>query len=107
MNETVDKDGKGKIEAYVLLATSCDKTLATTADFTSIGVVCQNTLFFATEEVRKKGRPQVKVPHKLRFNASRVKQELGLLDPEWKAFLDNLRKMTVAGNVPCFESRRS
>jgi phage/plasmid-like protein (TIGR03299 family) len=84
----VDKHGEDMIAAYVLLATSCDKTLATTAAFTSIRVVCQNTLFFATEEVRKKGRPQVKVPHNFRFNADRVKAELGLMDPAWKAFLE-------------------
>jgi len=76
-----------------LLATSCDKTLATTAAFTSIRVVCQNTLFFATEEVRTKGRPQVKVPHNLFFDAGRVKKELGLMDPAWKEFLAKVRKM--------------
>jgi phage/plasmid-like protein (TIGR03299 family) len=95
ITEAADKQGEDKIAAYVLLATSCDKTLATTAAFTSIRVVCQNTLFFATEEVRKKGRPQVKVPHNLRFNADQVKRELGLMDPAWKAFMDKVRKMAA------------
>lgn len=95
ISEAADKHGEDKIAAYVLLATSCDKTLATTAAFTSIRVVCQNTLFFATEEVRKKGRPQVKVPHNLRFNADQVKRELGLMDPAWKAFMDKVRKMAA------------
>jgi phage/plasmid-like protein (TIGR03299 family) len=95
ISEAADKHGEDKIAAYVLLATSCDKTLATTAAFTSIRVVCQNTLFFATEEVRKKGRPQVKVPHNLRFNADQVKRELGLMDPSWKAFMDKVRKMAA------------
>ncbi|MEN6533117.1 MAG: DUF932 domain-containing protein [Bryobacteraceae bacterium] len=89
------KHGEDEIAAYVLLATSCDKTLATTAAFTSIRVVCQNTLFFATEEVRKKGRPQVKVPHNFRFNADQVKAELGLMDPAWKAFMEKVRKMAA------------
>ena len=95
ISEAADDNGKDKIAAYVLLATSCDKTLATTAAFTSIRVVCRNTLFFATEEVRKKGRPQVKVPHNLFFDAPRVKAELGLMDPAWKAFLAKVRKMTA------------
>ena len=42
-----------EIGAYVLLATSCDKTLATTIAFTSIRVVCQNTLSFAQDEIAK------------------------------------------------------
>lgn len=95
ITEAADKHGTDKIAAYVLLATSCDKTLATTAAFTSIRVVCQNTLFFATEEVRKKGRPQVKVPHNLYFDAGAVKAQLGLLDPAWEAFLKKVRKMTA------------
>lgn len=95
VTEAADKHGEDRIAAYVLLATSCDKTLATTAAFTSIRVVCQNTLFFATEEVRKKGRPQVKVPHNFRFNADQVKRELGLMDPAWKAFMERVRKMAA------------
>ena len=56
--------------------------------------MCRNTLFFATEEVRKKRRPQVKVPHNHYFKAAEVKAKLGLLDPAWKAFLGRVRKMT-------------
>jgi phage/plasmid-like protein (TIGR03299 family) len=95
MTEAADKFGEDKIAAYVLLATSCDKTLATTAAFTSIRVVCRNTLFFATEEVRKKGRPHVKVPHNLFFDAALVKEELGLMDAAWKGFLVKVRKMAA------------
>jgi phage/plasmid-like protein (TIGR03299 family) len=95
VTEAADKYGQDKIAAYVLLATSCDKTLATTAAFTSIRVVCQNTLFFATEEVRKKGRPQVKVPHNMYFNARTVKEQLGLMNPAWEAFLKKVRKMAA------------
>jgi phage/plasmid-like protein (TIGR03299 family) len=90
-----DSRGEDKIAAYVLLATSCDKTLATTAAFTSIRVVCKNTLFFATEEIREKRLPQVKVAHNRYFNAARVKQELGLMDRAWTAFLAKVRTMTA------------
>ncbi len=39
--------GNDVTNAYVLLATACDGTLATTAQFTSIRVVCNNTLAVA------------------------------------------------------------
>jgi phage/plasmid-like protein (TIGR03299 family) len=93
--EAPDSRGDDKIAAYVLLATSCDKTLATTAAFTSIRVVCRNTLFFAMEDINKERRPQVKVPHNYWFDAAQVKQELGLIAPAWKAFLARVRKMTA------------
>jgi phage/plasmid-like protein (TIGR03299 family) len=95
VTEAPDSRGEDKIAAYVLLATSCDKTLATTAAFTSIRVVCRNTLFFAMEDVNKKRRPQVKVPHNFYFDAAQVKKELGLMDPAWKGFLAKVRKMTA------------
>lgn len=39
--------GKDEVNGYLLLATACDGTLATTAQFTSIRVVCNNTLQIA------------------------------------------------------------
>jgi phage/plasmid-like protein (TIGR03299 family) len=94
VTDTADQGGKDELSAYLLLATSCDKTLATTAAFTSIRVVCQNTLFFAIEEVGLKRRPQVKVPHNLRFEAEQVKERLGLMDKAWSEFIGRVRKMT-------------
>lgn len=91
---SADKEGEDKLAAYLLLATSCDKTLATTAAFTSVRVVCQNTLFFSMEDIKTGRRPQVKVPHNLCFDAERVKQELGLMDKAWAGFIENVHKMT-------------
>lgn len=93
MTGAADKGGKDELAAYVLLATSCDKTLATTAAFTSIRVVCQNTLFFAMDDIKTGRRPQVKVPHNLRFDAARVKQELGVMDKAWSGFIEKVHKM--------------
>ena len=87
------KGGNDAIGAYLLLATSCDKTLATTAAFTSIRVVCQNTLFFAMEDNREGRRAQVKVPHNLRFHPGRVKQQLQIMDKAWSGFLAKVRNM--------------
>lgn len=88
-----DAEGEDELAAYVLLATSCDKTLATTAAFTSIRVVCNNTLFFAMEDIKTERRPQVKVPHNLHFDANRVKQELGVMDDAWSGFIKKVRSM--------------
>lgn len=93
--DAADIRGEDRIAAYILLATSCDKTLATTAAFTSIRVVCQNTLFFAVEDVNRERRPQVRVPHSLYFDAIAVKKELGLMDRAWEAFLAKVRKMVA------------
>ena len=83
------------LEAYVLLATSCDKTLATTAAFTSVRVVCQNTLFFAIDDVRRAKRPEIKVAHDSRFNALRVKVDWGLIDSAWSDFLSKSGQMAL------------
>lgn len=39
--------GKDVSNSYILLVTACDGTLATTAQFTSVRVVCNNTLSIA------------------------------------------------------------
>jgi phage/plasmid-like protein (TIGR03299 family) len=88
-----DNGGTDKLAAYVLLATSCDKTLATSAAFTSVRVVCQNTLFFAYEDVKTQKRLQVKVPHNLRFDPQQVKEKMGLMDNAWSGFIVMVRKM--------------
>jgi phage/plasmid-like protein (TIGR03299 family) len=89
----VDKGREDQLAAYILLATSCDKTLATTAAFTSIRVVCDNTLFFAMEDIKSARRPQVKVPHNLRFDPQSVKDELGLMDKPWSGFIAKVGEM--------------
>jgi phage/plasmid-like protein (TIGR03299 family) len=66
---------------YLLLATSYDGSMATQARFTSIRVVCNNTLSLANRD----GRPQVSVPHSTKFDAARVKAYLGL-DESWEQY---------------------
>lgn len=82
-----------ELAAYLLLATSCDKTLATTVAFTSIRVVCQNTLSFAANDVKANKRLHLKVPHNRRFNPAEVKRELGLMHPAWSGFITEVRRM--------------
>jgi hypothetical protein len=48
--QTAALKGKDVSNGYILLATACDGTLATTAQFTSIRVVCNNTLAIALKD---------------------------------------------------------
>lgn len=79
--------GQDEMRGYLLLATSCDGSLATTAKFTSVRVVCQNTLSAATGTYNKGG---VKVPHSTVFDADRVKRELGVVHEAWAEFARNV-----------------
>lgn len=49
--------GKDQVNAYLLLATACDDTLATTAQHTSVRVVCNNPLSIALGDVVHTHRP--------------------------------------------------
>lgn len=91
--DSIDQRCDDGVAGYVLLASSCDKSLATTAAFTSIRVVCQNTLSFALEDIQNAKRPQVKIPHHRRFLPGSVKKELGLFDTAWSDFLGKVRRM--------------
>ncbi len=82
--------GSDRVKAYLLLATSCDGTLCTTAQFTSVRVVCNNTLQLAVGE--KAGA--VKVPHSTKFDPAAVKQELGIGLSAWDSFLVSIRAMS-------------
>jgi phage/plasmid-like protein (TIGR03299 family) len=79
--------------AFVLLATSCDKSLATTATFTSVRVVCQNTLNFAVTDMKSAGRRSIKVNHSQKFNADQIHEELGLMDASWDSFKEKLNPL--------------
>lgn len=83
--ETLLKGGD-RVKAYLLLATSCDGTLATTAQFTSIRVVCNNTLQMAVGE--RSGA--VKVPHSTKFDPVLVKEALGIGLSSWDVFMRNI-----------------
>lgn len=82
--------GGDKIKAYLLLATSCDGTLCTTAQFTSVRVVCNNTLQLAME----KQEGSVKVPHSTKFDPAIVKRELGLGLSAWEQFITSMRSLS-------------
>ena len=82
--------GGDKVKAYLLLATSCDGSLATTAQFTSVRVVCNNTLQMAVGV----SKGAVRVPHSTLFDPAAVKQELGLGMSAWEVFMTNIKAMS-------------
>lgn len=87
-------DAADTLGAYLLLATSCDKSIATTATFTSVRVVCQNTLGFAFDDMNGNSRRSIKVDHSRRFDPQPVKTDLGLIDEAWARFLKRVNTMT-------------
>lgn len=82
--------GNDRIKAYLLLATSCDGTLCTTAQFTSVRVVCNNTLQMATQQ----STGAVKVPHSTKFDPKQVKEALGLGFSSWELFMRDLKQLS-------------
>ena len=82
--------GKDVTNGYVLLATACDGTLATTAQLTSVRVVCNNTLAVALGQ----GSGAVKVPHSTTFDPIAVKQQLGLSVSDWELFKSQLTALS-------------
>jgi len=82
--------GNDVTKGYVLLATACDGTLATTAQFTSIRVVCNNTLSIALGN----STGAVKVPHSTSFDANAVKKQLGIAVSGWGSFMYNLKALS-------------
>ena len=74
--------GNDLVKSYLLLATSCDGTLCTTAQFTSLRVVCNNTLQMAL----RGATGAIKVPHSTQFDAAAVKESLGLGLSHWDEF---------------------
>ena len=78
---------------YILLATACDGTLATTAQFTSIRVVCNNTLAIALRG-QSNSAGVVKVPHSTKFDAEKVKQQLGVSVRAWDEHMYEMKQLT-------------
>jgi len=81
--------GQDELRGYLLLCTSCDGSLATTAKFTSVRVVCNNTLEFSM--MKSNGditAPTVRVPHSRVFDAEQVKAQLGIAHEAWAGFED-------------------
>jgi len=81
--------GNDQVNGYLLLATSCDGSLATTATPTTVRVVCNNTLAIAVNGATQ----AIKVPHNTRFDPQAVKQQLGISVSQWDGFMYRMRTL--------------
>lgn len=89
--EVSEGDGVG---GFLLLSTSADKSLATTARFTSVRVVCNNTLGFATAN----NANSVSFTHARAFDHELMKQKLGAAVESFGGFMEMakfLRKQRI------------
>lgn len=90
---------KGKSDQhnlYMLLATSCDGTMATVAQPTDIRVVCNNTLSIATE---KTSGERISIKHSSTFDAKDVLRKLAPVDFE-RSFEDYQEQMQKLADTP-------
>jgi len=89
-DQSIALKGNDQVHGYLLLATSCDGSLATTATPTTIRVVCNNTLSIAVNGATQ----AIKVPHSTRFDAQSVKQKLGVAVSQWDTFMYQMRTLS-------------
>lgn len=92
MSEGDNVIGTDRVMPYLLLATSFDGGLATTAKFTGVRVVCHNTITLALNSDSAESRT-VKVAHHSAFDATQVKKQMGLIRSAWDQFMANSRIM--------------
>jgi phage/plasmid-like protein (TIGR03299 family) len=82
-------DNRDPIKGYLLLTSSADGSRATEARFTSVRVVCANTLAMS----EKDSAGQIKVTHRSEWDSSNVKKRLGIAPATFEQFMANMRKL--------------
>ena len=95
MNEGANVVGTDRVMPYLLLATSFDGGLATTAKFTAVRVVCHNTISIALNTGSTAAAKTVKVAHHSTFDAAQVQQQMGLIKSSWDTFMSTARQMAT------------
>lgn len=83
--------GNDVTNGYVLLATACDGTMATTAQFTSVRVVCNNTLAISLSQDKESA---VKIRHSTKFDPEAVKKQLGISVSAWDNFMYEMKTLS-------------
>lgn len=82
--------GNDVVKGYLLLASSSDGSICTTATHTSVRVVCANTLAVALDNARG----AVKVPHSTTFDPAIVKSQLGVAVAGWHEFMYRMKHLS-------------
>ncbi len=82
--------GSDTVNGYLLFATSCDGSLATTVTPTTVRVVCNNTLAIALDNTSN----VIRVPHNTCFDADAVKRQLGIAIGQWDDFMYRMKVLS-------------
>lgn len=89
-------DRRDTIGGFLLLATSADGSLATLAKKTTVRVVCNNTLGMA----RAGAGEQMKISHRMKFDANKVKNDLGIMRQTFAEFMQTMRDLAAVKLSP-------
>ena len=89
MQDVLDLPGNDKVEGYLLMASSCDGSLATVVIPTSIRVVCANTLHATLHDTES----HVRIPHTREFDADWVCARLDLARQQWTDYAHLMQSM--------------
>ena len=87
---SVDGAGKDRIVPYALLSTSADGTLATEARWTSVRVVCNNTLRLASADAAA-----FKLSHRSEWKPEVAKSTIEAAQAEFSSFMTTARKLAA------------
>ena len=79
------------VRAYILVCTICKPGFATTVRFTSVRVVCNNTLQIAFS----RDRPIISIPHIQQFDPEAVRVLLGLGVDSFGQFITDARRLAT------------
>lgn len=74
--------GIDEVKGYLNLCTSYDLTLSTMVYYTSVRVVCNNTLQASFGDMQN----VIKIPHVREFDINRIHEQMGLGKEQWEAF---------------------
>jgi phage/plasmid-like protein (TIGR03299 family) len=82
--------GDDVVKAYLLLSTSFDGSMATIGQFTSVRVVCNNTLNAADNEVTPS---RISITHGHEFDHFKMRDKLGIMVNGFDGMMDGYRKL--------------
>lgn len=88
-NMAVSLEDVDEVKAYLLLSTSFDRSVATQAKFTSVRVVCNNTLTMSNSE---QSASSIVIPHSRKFDANQAKIDLKIGEA-WETFKGQMDAM--------------
>lgn len=85
--------GRDEVRPYLMFASSCDGTTATIADFTTVRVVCSNTIAMALGEA-KHSATRVSISHRSKVDHKSIKERLGIVDDVFADFIGHARRLS-------------